>query len=252
MDREDQDHIYELMLNKIKSPRMYQTIWSNESEKLGVCFIEFRSHKWIKPVLYNMCNVYGGTDVCLYIIHGTENEQFIKDIVYDWKNVKLIKLPFSNLLRSEYNQVLTKPSFYELFQTEFILIFQLDTLIRKRIPDRFFNYKYVGAPWKGYPNDYPDNPELKLGNKLVGNGGFSLRNVKRMIQICTSYTRHDTSKLNEDVFISNLLEEDEVPNVDIAKQFSVEWIYDRDPVGLHHVWTIYPIETVRQWLVDIC
>jgi len=43
----------------------------------------------------------------------------------------------------------------------------------------------------------------------------------------------------------------DIPSVDIAKQFSVEWVYYDDPVGLHHVWTIFPFEIVKMWLQNI-
>ena len=243
--------IYEDMISKIPAPNHESKIWSKSHNKLSVCLIEFRCHKYIEKVLHNMSNIYGGTDVMLYIIHGNTNAKYIQDIIHEWENVKLIQLEIDNINIETYNQLLTTSELYDLFETEFVLIFQTDTLIRKQIPPIFFNYSYVGAPWKGYPNDFPDNPQIKLGNKRVGNGGFSLRHVKRMKSLLSAHQRKPHSKLNEDVYISNHLSDEEIPPVEIAKGFSVEWVYDEDPVGLHAVWTKFPLEIVNKWLKEI-
>jgi hypothetical protein len=250
MEQEITKSIYEILLNKIPPPTSSTIVWSETPKKLGVCLIELRSHEYMKQVLYNMCNIYGGTDVVLYIIHGLENEQYIKNITCDWKNVNYVKLHYKNISINEYNEMLVSPTFYDYFKTEYVLFFQTDTIIRKQIPDEFFNYAYVGAPWTGYPNDYPDNPHIKVGNKLVGNGGFSLRLIKRMKEICINHKRPN-SKLHEDVFISNHLLESEIPSVKEAKKFSVEMIYHEDPVGLHQVWLFHPPDRVRHWFSNI-
>ena len=244
MQEQIQKSIYETLLETNINPPV-NTVWSAKCGRLGVCLIEFRKHEWTKYVLWNMCNIHGGTDVCLYITHGVDNEDYIKQITNDWSNVIYIKLDHSNIDISMYNKILTSKSFYDNFQTEYILIFQTDTLIRKPIPDVFFEYQYVGAPWTGYPNDYPDNPHIVLGNKLVGNGGFSLRNVSRMKSIISTHPRTN-HKLNEDVYITNHLRDSEIPSLELAKRFSVEWIYDDDPVGLHQVWRFHNIEKVKK------
>lgn len=252
MDNETLDYMYKLLLERIPEPSLNNKIWSDTPSKLGVCLIEFREHEYMKAVLHNMCNIYGGTSTSLYIIHGNSNEDFVKDIIKDWSNVRTIKYDYDNINIDIYNEIMTSTEFYDHFETEFVLIFQTDTLIRKQIPEKFFEYKYVGAPWKGYPNDFPDNPSVLIGNKLVGNGGFSLRNVQKMKDICSKHLYKDSKrKINEDVYITNFLNISDIPRVDIAKQFSVEWVYYDDPVGLHHVWTIFPFETVKMWLQTV-
>lgn len=250
MDEGTLQYLYELMLERIPEPTAQSKLWSDTPGRLGVCLIEFRKHPYTKPVLYNMCNIYGGTDTTLYIIHGTENEHFVKDIVKDWSNVRTIRYDHDNIDIEQYNEIMTSVELYNLFQTEFVLIFQTDTIIRKQIPEQFFQYKYVGAPWMGYPNDFPHNPHIRLGNKLVGNGGFSLRHVERMKEVCSKFKKTNAD-LHEDVFITNYLDDSDVPSVDIAKQFSVEWIYYEDPVGVHHAWSIFPFDIVKQWMQSI-
>lgn len=60
--------------------------------------------------------------------------------------------------------------------------------------------------------------------------------MKKLLSI---HKRKPHSKLNEDVFISNHLSDEEVPAVEIAKGSSVEWVSDKYPVGLHHVWKCF-------------
>ena len=73
-----------------------------------------------------------------------------------------------------------------------------------------------------------------------------MRKVDRMIEICKNNPK--PLKLGEDVHLTNCLNDDELPTVDIAKQFSVEWVFYHDPVGLHKVWSIFPIEVFSKWM----
>jgi hypothetical protein len=245
------EDIYENFLNNIKDPPDNKKIWNiPNNNKLAVCLIEFRQHKWMKQVLYNMAHVYGGSDVSLYIVHGIDNEQYIKDFIKDWKNVNFIKYPYENITREFYAEMCCDADFYKNFKTEFMLKFECDTLIRKPIDEHFFQYSYVGAPWTGYPNDYPDNPHIKVGNKLVGNGGFSLRNVKRMIEVCEKCPKLN-KKLGEDVHLTNCLLEYELPSKEIAKKFSVEWIYYDNPCGLHQIYRFHTIENIISLIKDL-
>lgn len=241
------ESIYESYLSKIKSPSQHQTIWKiPDGNKLGICFIEFREKEFLTHILNQVANLYGGTDVSLYIIHGTKNKSFFENIMKDWENVQYIEYPYDNIDHKQYAELCCEAQLYQNFNTQFILKMEWDSFIRKQIPEMFFNYSYVGAPWQGYPNDFPDNPHIRVGNKLVGNGGFSLRKVDRMIEICKNNPK--PPKLGEDVHLTNCLNNDELPTVDIAKQFSVEWVFYHDPVGLHHVWSIFPLEVFSKWM----
>ncbi|RNL49618.1 DUF5672 family protein [Pedobacter jejuensis] len=135
-----------------------------------------------------------------------------------------------------YNRLMLSPVFYEQFlATEFILIYQLDAFIFKDELQEWCNagYDYIGAPWLREA-DYPDlfkkmknqfmayfhtrynfkktntniPSDLQFENK-VGNGGFSLRNVKKFYHLCLSeakliadYTHQNFHRFNEDAFWS--------------------------------------------------
>ena len=63
-------------------------------------------------------------------------------------------------------------NFYKQFYGDFLLIYQEDTILFKNIPKRYFKYDFVEAP-------------SYIKNNF--NGGFSLRNRKKMINICELY-----------------------------------------------------------------
>jgi len=141
---------------------------------------------------------------------------------------------FANI--TGYNKLMLSPLFYEKFlDYQYILIYQPDAYVFK---DELLEwcemgYDYIGAPWlRGTP--YPDfvkaikskflnyihiKKNLKQSNSSVptdiqlenrvGNGGFSLRNVKKFHEICLSqrqmiqvYESEKHHYFNEDVFWS--------------------------------------------------
>ena len=61
------------MISNIPIPNNESKIWSDIPNKLSVCLIEFRCHKYIEKILHNMLNIYGGTDVMIYERSHDEN-----------------------------------------------------------------------------------------------------------------------------------------------------------------------------------
>lgn len=230
--------LWENIVLNMSEPPQNKTIWAehNTNTKLSMVLIEFRKHPWMKGVLYNMAHIYGGSDVNLTIVHGTGNKEFVEDIVKDWVNVNLVVYPYENINKDKYSEILTSSEFYEHFKTDFILLFQCDTLIRKRISENFFNYHYVGAPWVWTCGQY---------NRCVGNGGFSLRNVSALKKICMD---HPNSKDHEDQFFVKHIEYGKIPERDEALRFSVERPYYSDPCGLHQTYLHVETEQLSQLL----
>ena len=228
------DKIFTKTLNHIKEPEEKLKIWATpyNGQKLSVVIIEPRKHENLKGVIYQMANIYGNSDVSLYIFHGTNNYNYLNNIFNSWTNILFINLNIDNLLYDDYNKLLTNYKFWEIFKSEFVLIFQLDSIILKKIPDIFFNYHYIGAPWINNP--FIKNNIHFYNKKIVGNGGFSLRNVKVMIDICKNCKNVDND--NEDVFFSMNIDDNFIPDEKLAEQFSIESKYYHDPVGMHNVW----------------
>ena len=72
-------------------------------------------------------------------------------------NVEQLAYPGNELLfcsfhnEGGYNAILTSLSFYKVFKSNFALVFQVDSIIRHKIPDHLFQYQYIGAPWPHSP-----------------------------------------------------------------------------------------------------
>ena len=192
----------------------------------------------IKNFMYLLQNKGWG----LIVFHGTKNEEFIKKGLEGWPNIIFENLNCENLTINDYNDLMCSKEFYlklKIRGCEHCLIFQTDTLLFKDNIDDYLKYDYVGAPW---------NYKL-YGGVEVGNGGLSLRNVNKMFEIAESCTRNVRKKgfsiikkvkqLNEDLYFSywSHIKNFNIPSIDVAKTFSVEFIYYHDPCGFHKPWS---------------
>src|ERR1044071_9510110 len=84
--------------------------------------------------------------------------------------------------------------FYRAFEEyDYILIYQLDCLVFSNALEAWCHkgYDYIGAPWferwhqlRSERSAYPD--EIVEGFGAVGNGGFSLRNVRAALDVLAS------------------------------------------------------------------
>ena len=224
LNRKEKKRYYRDLVKMIKPPKNKQKVWAKpyDNQLLSVAIVEPREHELLPYVLYNMAHIYGGTDVSLYIFHGNKNIDYLNSIIKDWTNVQLINLDVDNLTINDYNILLTSKSFYDNFKSKYVLIFQTDSIIRRKIDQDFFNYDYVGAPWKG---------NCKA---CVGNGGFSLRKVESMKHICENYVN---TYGNEDLFFANELYKNNfsIPDRNTASRFSIEMTFNEDPCGFHAI-----------------
>jgi tetratricopeptide (TPR) repeat protein len=237
--------VWDQALERIGQPPEDKQVWAKHDapHALACVMIEFRKDERIRPVLWNMAHVYGGTEASLVVVHGTKNLEYIKETATaGWKNVKYVCLPFDNIDIEQYNQILTSPDFWGKFKSDHVLIFQTDSLIRKPVDPIFFDYAFVGAPWTWLPNG---------SSRFVGNGGFSLRCVQLCKQVCEK-SRYDVSRDGaEDVFFAKFMPIDAVPPGHVAGRFSVETVYNPDPCGMHNAFTYLPADQIRElvkWL----
>jgi hypothetical protein len=155
-----------------------------------------------------------------------------------------------------YSRLLLSDLFYESFQAySHLLICQPDARVLK--PELGFwieqPYDYLGAPW---PNGFeltlhPKEIDLPEGIKcktFVGNGGFSLRNIKNCQALFAEYNSIRADWLQhghaEDLFfgfVSTLSKKFRLPNLMIAATFShetePEYLYkligNQIPFGCH-------------------
>ncbi|WP_051296212.1 DUF5672 family protein [Eisenibacter elegans] len=177
-----------------------------------------------------------------------------------------------------YSKLLLSAFFYQTFaQYQYLLIYQLDAYVFK---DELLywcrqGYDYIGAPWLS-PESITKNKlhyfqatystvkpirfikkrfNFSQGRKIfVGNGGFSLRNVKTHFKVCQSL-RHigiylDTLEHNEDIiwsiYVPCYFPFYKIPHQEIALQFAFEELpqdayklnKDALPFGVH-AWEKY-------------
>jgi hypothetical protein len=135
---------------------------------------------------------------------------------------------------------------------EYALIVQDDgTIVRPGI-EAFLEYDYVGAPWV----DNPENAYIKakVNTSLVGNGGMSLRNIKKMVEVCKTCEHskhtlfyHNINRIPEDVFfVKHLVKAGaNLPDAGTASKFSIEQIVNPQTIGYHKFWAYHPYQVVQ-------
>lgn len=240
---------------KKKSNR--QSLQSNSSSTCSIVLVDTRynvlSAMACMISLYNILRHSTNKDFswCVKIITTTnakqDYERFfetlgMKGTMVDVQVCNQLEVPIFSL--ETYNALLKDTTFWQSIGTDTCIIVQDDGMLinGKNIKD-YLKYDYVGAPWV----DTPDNAYIKqfINPQLVGNGGFSVRNVKKMAEICEKYADeryqlffHNINEIPEDVyFVKHLVKEGySVAPFNVARQFSVEQVQCVNPVGFHKFW----------------
>lgn len=122
-----------------------------------------------------------------------------------------------------YSRLLLNEEFYKRFtQYKYILIYQLDAFVFKDNLEYFcdLGYDYIGAPWLSGLIYYWG---YKYNTLYVGNGGFSLRNVYKCIELIKLRGHLFPEHINEDIFFSmGNSDTFKVAPIEIALKFSFE------------------------------
>lgn len=122
----------------------------------------------------------------------------------------------------DYNKLLTSLEFWQSVPFDKLLIFQHDSGILRKDICRFFEWDYVGAPWKFQEHG--------------GNGGLSWRSKEAMLW-CIKQKPWNPSLGNEDVYFSNLLKDSpfKLAPREVCEKFSCESIYKEGTLGYHAI-----------------
>jgi len=121
-------------------------------------------------------------DVCVVAPHGLKMGFLCQEFLVKYfpeKNFKSM---------NSYSQMLLSEIFYKVFlEYEFILIYQLDSLV---FSDKLLEwcergYDYIGAPW--YRTETLKSVNWAPESDSVGNGGFSLRRVETHRRLAKKY-----------------------------------------------------------------
>jgi hypothetical protein len=172
-----------------------------------------------------------------------------------------------------YNRLLLSVDFYQSFSDyEFVLILQTDAIVIRDELSYWCKqpFDYIGAPW-------PDGYELFVnmgrfdgvnGKKVkvyVGNGGLSLRRVRKCVALLKEFGEEvnvfNRTGSSEDLFFSvmgALSYDFVIPNEITASRFAMELkpsFYHAVNGGLApmggHAWWVYEPEFWRGYLVDM-
>ena len=237
LDDQNFGSVYREIMNSIIEPPKFNKMFNQgtASTKLEIVLIELRSNleSLFTSALYNIAHIYGGTDVALTIICSADAYSQVTDIIDDqWSNVRIINGTESGKKFGirEYNKMLTDRKFWDNFDSRFILITHIDSVLFRKLDDWMYDYSMIGSSW----GDWQPAPN---GKPRVGNGGYTLRNVNSMKYVLKtekSYiAEHPDGGAPEDVWwhykIQNL------PSESKALEFSAEnfTLDDLIPTGGH-------------------
>ena len=224
--------------------------------KYTAVIVEPREHKALEFVLKNFMENLD-ENWGFVIFHGTKNETYLKNIINNslekYKpQITLVNLGISNLTIADYSMLFYDPNFYSYIPSEMFLIFQTDSIILKENRDKiydFMEYDYVGAPFIPF---VPFSKNIK-NIYQIGNGGLSLRRKSKMLQMLKYKKKAITSDnrygkyIGEDLFFcnyningTNIVSNVKIykPNVNNAKQFCMQNLYDDNPFGVHQYWLL--------------
>jgi len=237
-----------------QSSRMYNIIDQSEfphdlpDVPLIAVMIEPRDHPHLKHVISNFQQNL--PQVPIVIFHGNAN----KDTLASMTDLFLVNLGVNNLSIEQYNCILTNPKFYQSLTGTHILVFQTDSVLFSNTTmklEDYFQYDYVGAPWKGYNF-------VRVGSKRVriGNGGLSLRKRETMIKATTKYPYlsevYELSNTAEDAYFARVLTlmEAELPTPEQAADLFFEYVKGRAlPFGAHKYLPDHPDITESERLI---
>jgi len=166
----------------------------------------------------------------------------ISQLGFEFAKVKLLtSLPagsFSNIIKIEPINSVEAYSDFVLFEldkyvdTDYILLVQYDGFILNPAAwsDQFLKYDYIGAPWliADWSVKMFDVPRELLGQRIVGNGGFSLRS-KKLLSLTAKLGAGKITKRNPEdmaicIYHRDLMEKSGIKfaPVELARQFSFE------------------------------
>lgn len=149
----------------------------------------------------------------------------------------LMVLPEKHFLSvASYNKLLCSRGFYSRFlDWEYMLVHQTDCYVFKDELAHWCaqNYDYVGAPWITFNSLFDRHlwvRQIPLVHRVlnkVGNGGFSLRRVKRFHELAGVIGPIENfSRRHEDLVWANgprfLLQRFNIPNTEVALEFAFD------------------------------
>ena len=206
---------------KLSKNNNTESLKSLRSKDKKIIIVDDRPTKLLRFCVLNSLAMTGFKYVCIVYTSAASSDA-IKTLFEDVKDfVEIIELSdfgISKLSRDTYNQLLKREQFWKIIPAKNILLSQTDALLIEPLPEVYFQYDYIGAPWS--PNkilsisfpEYAKGELVKRGEIWkncimnpnhnipirVGNGGHSIRSINYMKAI--SSTQESTNSEPEDIF----------------------------------------------------
>ena len=178
--------------------------------KLAAVISETRRIPNMKEIIYDHLEKLPPCDLLIY--HD--------DNAHSFAGIKAKKYRVKIAALRHYNALMTSiPYWTNLIAYDRVIIFQTDSKILRDGLEEFYQWDYVGAPWKFQEHG--------------GNGGLSLRNPKAMLR---TIMRNPYSMAHgyEDVYFSNHIIGKLAPR-NVCKKFACETIFELGTWGYHAI-----------------
>ena len=171
--------------------------------------IDTRCSFWLPLVIRNFVDKLPGWN--LYFFGPDIVNHFIQEEVGG--EYTFIPFRVKKITKDMYNRLLKKEGFWKKIKEEHILIFQIDSLLIRGIPDNLLKYDYIGAVC-GYFDE----------SRFIMNGGLSLRKRSSIIKACALMTEIEKNQPEDVAFTSCMrrLSFFRLPTREECNNFSIE------------------------------
>lgn len=215
------------------------TVPSTSDTGRSIVIIERRIHANLEFILYNAAYFARGWGIT--IVCSDLNSDYIKGLLDPVKHsaVNMIQAfqgdPAPSVGKNEYNFLLQTLEFYQSLPCENLLFMEMDTYLRKPLPEYILAYDYLASPYSW--------------DTSTQGGGLSYRKKSAMIRVCSEYSKILPA---QDVFANNGMKELGlcIAPFDVACETFCESCMYVDPVGFHQWWTFFYLDLDD--VEDIC
>ena len=233
-----QQPIYDLLasryLEKLRTWWDRYTLPMVSETNKAIFIYETRKHTNVEFLIYNLS--YFAREYSLIIFCSVENHSFITAILKHNKLRCIVNIVREDegdaSVRDEYNKFAKSAEFWNSVPFEYVLMTEIDTYLRKPLPEELTNYDYVCCEW-------PWNKTLS------GGGGLSFRKVSSMKRILTECpTLQEISA--HDCWVAAGCEKLQLHCNNTMFVEANHMI--KDPIGFHQWWTFLHPSTLMSLL----
>jgi hypothetical protein len=226
---------------------------NNESLNKVVLIDNRQNPLSVISILFTMSNL--NSNWSPIINTSKKGYEFYKTYLQDIVQINHLKeLDASKFHIDIYNNILKSEDFWDSISGKKCLIIQDDGILLRKGIEKYEEYDYIGASWADcVSNEYIKN---NITKDLVGNGGFSLRNVEKMKEVIKNGVKDKTwlffkniTQIPEDVYFVHGLKklEANMPKYEVGTTFASEEICNYSSIGIHKMWSYHMGELVQTY-----